>query len=119
MKFYYNGKLIRTSKTHEYKYAVIANDECLTCSATMDGAQKFINRYINERKDEIKTCENIIRAIEAGAKSFYAVYGRTTEHCKLREHHTIADTKERIEICKKAIERMTTSWKVVEIEARA
>lgn len=122
MKFYYNGQLIRTSKTHEYKYAVIStisNNKALTCSATKEGAQKFINRYINERKDEIKTCENIIRAIETGAKSFYAVYGRKTEYCKLREHYTIEDTKERIEECKKAIEGITTCWKIVELEARA
>ena len=122
MKFYYNGKKIRESKTHEYKYATIAtnrDDKVLTCSATRDGAQAFINRYICERESEIKTCENILRAIETGAKSFYAVYGRKTEYCKIREWHTVEDTRERIEECKRAIENIKTCWKIVELEARA
>lgn len=122
MKFYYNGKKVRESKTHEYKYAVIAttrDDKVLTCSATKDGAQAFINRYISERESEIKTCENIIKALETGAKSFYAVYGRKTVYCKIREDHSVDGTKERIASCKKAIESILNNWKIVELEARA
>ena len=121
MKFYYNGKKVRESKTHEYKYAAISTKtgKVLKCSATKEGAQEIINRYISERENEIKTCENILRAIETGAKSFYVVCGRKTEYCKLKEFHTIENTKERIESCKKAIENILTTWKVVELEARA
>ena len=50
MKFYYNGKLIRTSKTHEYKYAVLHGDKCLGCSATREGALKTAYALANAKK---------------------------------------------------------------------
>jgi hypothetical protein len=122
MKFYYNGKLVRTSKTHEYKYAVIAtnrDDKVLTCSTTKNGAQAFINRYISEREDDIKTSENIIKAIESGARGFYAVRGRKTDYINIRDDHSVEYSRGRIEECKRAIEFYLTYWKVVELEARA
>lgn len=122
MKFYYNGKKVRESKTHEYKYAVIAtnrNDKVLSCSATMNGAQAFINRYIAENNDGIKTSENIIKALETGAKGFYAVRGRKTDYIKIREDHSIEYSRKRIEECKRAIEFYLSNWKIVELEAKA
>jgi hypothetical protein len=45
MKFYYNGKLIRTSKTRHYKYAIGTSDTGTypTCSETMENAQKALD----------------------------------------------------------------------------
>lgn len=45
MKFYYNGKLIRTSKTRHYKYAIGTSDTgtYATCSETMENAQKALD----------------------------------------------------------------------------
>lgn len=46
MKFYYNGKLVRSSKTREYKYAVVretADGKIVVwgCSSTREGAEKM------------------------------------------------------------------------------
>lgn len=50
MKFYYNGKLVRTSKTHEYKYALLNRaDRTLACSATRKGAETAYNRAYKDK----------------------------------------------------------------------
>lgn len=36
MKFYYNGQLVRTSKTHEYKYGLLYMGKIKQCSKTKD-----------------------------------------------------------------------------------
>ena len=61
MKFYYNGKLVRTSKTHEYKYAIVKRADIesdaerikpFACSKDMKGVEsnlaylsKTLRRY--------------------------------------------------------------------------
>ena len=42
MKFYYNGKLVRTSKTMVYKYAIINtnNGKTVKCSKNMKGIEQ-------------------------------------------------------------------------------
>lgn len=49
MKFYYKGKLIRTSKTHNYTHAVVREKEngeigLWGCSSTYEGAVKALNQ---------------------------------------------------------------------------
>lgn len=48
MKFYYNGQLMRTSKTHNYTHAVIAHHDdgtisCIACSASRELAEKALH----------------------------------------------------------------------------
>ena len=47
MRYYYNGQLIRTSKTHHYTHAVIIRKEdkviCYGCSSSEKGAEKLMN----------------------------------------------------------------------------
>ena len=47
MKYYYNGKLIRTSKTHDdYKYALIDERHgCVSCSKSRTTIQTKYNQY--------------------------------------------------------------------------
>jgi hypothetical protein len=49
MKFYYNGELIRTSKTRHYKYAIGCSDTkgYATCSETWENAQKALDALKN------------------------------------------------------------------------
>ena len=59
MKFYYKGQLIRTSKTHEYKWALIrelpdGSIKALACSATQQGAGKDYNYYRKRYLDHVK-----------------------------------------------------------------
>jgi len=44
MKFYYNGQLVRTSKTRHYKYAIGSEEHGFkTCSETLDNAKKQLD----------------------------------------------------------------------------
>ena len=63
MKFYYNGKLIRTSKTRHYKYAIGTEEYGFsTCSETLGNAQKHlqqkINRHIETAKSNLNFAKN-------------------------------------------------------------
>lgn len=109
MKFYYNDKLIRTSQTHEYKFAVLHGDRCLGCSTTREGALK--NAYaLNNAKKDLAIFESVLNG----------TYVR-----KSRNHYTaeqiikraggIEAVKKQIESCKTYI----TECVVVELEARA
>ncbi len=56
MKFYYNGKLIRTSKSRHYKYAIgIEGTGFPRCSETLENAKKQLEQEVKER---IETAKN-------------------------------------------------------------
>lgn len=56
MKFYYNGQLIRTSKTRHYKYAIIHESgdklKVFACSETRENAQKRLESEIRYRTQQ-------------------------------------------------------------------
>lgn len=59
MKFYYKGHLIRTSKTHNYKYAVIDKEtfKAYRCSKDMKGIQSALHE-IRRRLDILLSVQN-------------------------------------------------------------
>ena len=123
MKFYYNEKLIRTSKTHEYKYALLSsNEKCVTCSASRDRAESELTIRINSCNDRIQNYKNIIHAIETGATYYDHTYGRETIKVKLDaknyEVHTLDGAKKYLDNEEKHLEDLKTVWKIVELEAR-
>ena len=44
MKFYYNGKKVRESKNHEYKYGLLYMGEVIKCSKTKTALMAEIER---------------------------------------------------------------------------
>ena len=71
MKFYYNGKLVRTSKNHEYKYAIIGeNGNLWSCHGTLEAAQKEFRRPISECESQIADYHKAIDALNKG-KTYY------------------------------------------------
>ncbi len=124
MKFYYNDKLIRTSKTHDYKYALISSTgKCVTCSASRERAEAELASWINRYNDKIQNYKNIIHAIETGASHYNAIEGRKTYRVKLdaknNEAHTLDGAREYLEDSTAKLEEIKKCWKVVELEARA
>lgn len=124
MKFYYNDKLIRTSKTHEYKYALISSTgKCVTCSASRERAEAELASWINRYNEKIQNYKSIIHAIEIGASHYNAIDGRKTYRVKLapegNDGHTIKGAKEYLEEAISRLEEIKKCWKVVELEARA
>lgn len=116
MKFYYNDKLIRTSKTHEYKFAAMLDGKCLKCSATREGAQAEITRSLNEQQSRIDFEKKILEAIERGETRVRAKNGPWVKLDP--EWHTPENMLERIEKHKERMAYIREHAEVVELEAR-
>lgn len=103
MKFYYNGNLVRTSKTRHYKYAVGTSDTATyaRCCETFASAQKAL--------DELK--RQIIKVAESNYK-----FAQNPENLAwLKERYGEQfDAEERY---KKAIARVQFA-EIVELEER-
>lgn len=126
MKFYYNDKLVRTSKTHEYHYAILsANGDVWSCHGTLEAAQKEFRRPISECETSIADTKKIIAALEKGktyvdlkvCKRWYRVNlkGKNSDGTSRSEISTWANDIPRLE---KRIEFLNTR-KIVELEVRA
>lgn len=121
MKFYYNGKLVRTSKNHEYTHAVIniTNDGCMGCRASKETAEAIITSEIAQYEKRIANYESAIKALESGKSGYYAKEGRRIYYNKFSSDSTVERYIERIEWCREYINKVMANWQVVELEARA
>lgn len=108
MKFYYNGNLVRTSKTHEYKFALLNTEtgKAYACSKDMKGMDRAMS--------EVSRTYNLYLSVKNGT------YRRKDRWCytaKQIEDNCI----EYYGSLDKAIEEQrqrVAKYKVVELEAR-
>ena len=121
MKFYYNGKKVRESKTHAYKYGVysVESEKLLGCSETREGAEAQITRLTAYSRDALKTYEGALKALRFGSRGFDSFYGRRSTYVIFREEHTEKYFIEQIDYHRANIARIQSTCKVVELEARA
>lgn len=119
MKFYYNGKLVRTS-THNYTHAVIntKNGNVVGCRTSEDAAQKVISSEISQYRTGIQNTMSLMRALEQGKKSYLVKVGHRSFMERITESHSIQRCQEWIESNEKQIEYIRKNWKVVELEVR-
>lgn len=68
MKFYYNNQLIRTSKTHHYKYAVLYNGKCEGCTSRYDLALNKKNEAVKKHNESIEFFKKMVEARKQGLK---------------------------------------------------
>ena len=117
MKFYYNDKLVRTSKTHEYRYGVYHTkiDKVIACSASKDGAQSFIDAKIADLNRRIENNENALKAIAKGKTHYDYKDGRKTYYEKVSSEES---HKEWLKDYKEILENVKRTHKIVELEAR-
>ena len=119
MKFYYEDKLIRTSKTHVYTYALIGqNGKAITCSATREGCEKELLRRLHNIERSITNYENALKAQAAGKKQVRWLDGRTSYYIKLCDLDNLDEFEDYIIADKEIIRIITQEWKIVELEAR-
>lgn len=117
MKFYYNGNLIRTSKTHTYTHAVLKPDgKAFACSSSLDGAKKAVQKEISGWEASKNNCRKAIKAINAGQSYYFCQHGRMTYKVSLKGE-TVADYERRMREYDSFIE-MYKSYQIVELEAR-
>lgn len=125
MKFYYEGKLVRTSKTHEYKFAAIdvskADGEkisALKCSATHEGAKSEIDRKRNNALNAITHYEQMIKAIENGYKHMWAKECGHAYKIDLTKY-SIDELRSYIDSERKYLDYIQMNFKVVQLEAKS
>lgn len=122
-KFYYNGKLIRTSANHIYTHAVIKgekNGKYLVegCRSTKEAAEQIITAKISSLNIKIKDCKNAVKALKAGESGYSYTFKNRTYFNKFTPDRTVEYYEERIEMINLNIEEVKNNWKVVELEAR-
>lgn len=119
MKFYYNGELIRTSKTHVYTHAVITTEgKCAGCRNSKEAAESIITSEIGRAEQSIKNSRNKIKAMEAGKKMYSVVEGRRRYYMPIEADDSVENTQGWIDGRLNWIEHVKNNWKVVELEAR-
>lgn len=119
MKYYYNGKLIRTSKNTAYRYAAINAEtgKILGCSSTAEGAEKNIRRMISGAEEFIGNCRNAIFAIEVAKRRWYICRdGRRAYKVTIEPGQTAEHFQSMIDKSTAWIEKIQQTCKVVEIE---
>lgn len=120
MKFYYNGKLVRTSKSHTYTHAVIdiSTGGCKGCRTSRDTAEAIITSEVAHYEKKVGNYENAIKAMESGKSGYYAKDGRHTYYTKFSADSTVEKYMEWIEWNRDYINSIKANWQVVELEAR-
>ena len=118
MKFYYDGQLIRTSKTHIYTYACIRKEEngyvCLGCSSTRAGAEKVKKDRIRELEGAIYSYTAKIEAIKAGKNGYYNIKHKWIS-LKRHDYGTLEELESWVEGDKVILERVKNEWMIVEV----
>jgi hypothetical protein len=61
MKFFYNGKQIRTSTSHVYRYAFMYGDSCVSCHETYGAAEKKKKSYVRDTQEWINNYKLALR----------------------------------------------------------
>ena len=120
MKFYYNGQLIRTSKNHEYTHAVIdiTDNGCVGCRVGKDKAEAIIRGEISQTERSIANCKAALKAIANGKDGFFGKDGRRTYYSKFSKSQTAEYYEASIERLNNYINKINSTWRVVELEAR-
>lgn len=127
MKFYYDGQIIRTSKTHHYTHACINKNkddngkhQCYGCSATRKGAEKIKQDILRRYQTQIEHNKIAMKAKEEGKKGYRNTRG---EFIKFYNEET---PQEYIEACKRYIEEgerlykaVSENWIIVEVSEEA
>lgn len=119
MKFYYNGKLLRTSKTHHYTHAIVdvSNDALVGCRSDYQAAVNELNSWINNARNDVEYYEKYIAAIKRGAKQITVKSGRRSFPVKV-DHSLLDKNIESLAASKNYLKNIMENWKVVELEER-
>ena len=121
MKFYYGGKLVRTSENHEYHFGIYRLDsgKMRSCHSTKELAEKTLQSFINEPLSWIENNDKrAIQAIKNGKKKYWVKVGNRECLEPLGNMDTIEKWEKRIEDNKKIHEFRKNNFCVVELEAR-
>lgn len=120
MKFYYNDKLIRTSKNHTYTHAVINTEtgSCVGCRTSKEACESLIRSEISRYNESIENAIDKIKSLEAGKAGHFVKDGRRKLYIKFDKNDSVEETEKWLASYKDSIEYINANYKVVELEAR-
>ena len=122
MKFYYEGKLIRSSKCHVYSHAVLdkgRNNCCVGCRADKRNAEAVISSEISGNRRAIKNLHAMIKAFNEGKKGCWIDEGRGRSWLRKFDSDDSVESFEKwIKSHENRIAYIEENWVVVELEAR-
>lgn len=116
-KFYYNGELVRTSKTHEYHFGIFNGKTIRSCHGTKENAEKELHRLQNDPLNWIENNKKAIKALESGKSYYYYKDGRHEFRHKFDSEDTVEAYQKCIE-ANKALHEKYLAYKIVELEMR-
>lgn len=117
MKYFYEGKLVRTS-THVYTHAVLDDEgKCVACRNGLEAALKAKEAEKSFFKTIIRDSNEAIKALKAGRKGYFYKMGRSQYFCKFTAENTLERYQTSIANAEAQIARIDT-YQVVELEAR-
>ena len=114
MKYYIDGKLVRTSKTRTYTHAVMFGDEVVSCCGSYLLACKELDKRINHLCAIIRDSRAAIEAIDNG-KSYYMA--RIFSDNRRPYKNPIKRSREEYEKWISESEDKKTRWHIRELEA--
>ena len=120
MKFYYNGKLVRTSKNHEYRFGVYnkARQGMASCHSTRELAEKTLQTFINEPLHWIENDKRAIQAIKDGKAKYCVKEGNREYMMPLGNRNKVEIWEQYIKDNQVTYEYRKNNYCVVELEAR-
>lgn len=116
MKYYFDGKLIRTSKTHSYRFALLNGDKVITCSAEKERCVAELNRHIRNCEDSIETAAGAIKSLNSGKKGYWWKEGRSNGFTSFNSTHSVEKFERRIKMAEEDIKYIKENYRVVELE---
>lgn len=104
MKYYYNGKLIRTSD-HIYTHAVIdtKTGKAIACRNGLDKAEAAKMDETRLTRNDIRDLNEKIKALKAGRDRYWVKCGRRGMWVRISEKSTIENCEEHIKRCEEYI----------------
>ena len=119
MKYYYNGRLVRTS-AHDYTHAVIDDEtgKVLGCRANRAGAESIKSAAINERFRGLENTTRLLKAIRAGKSCYKVTEGRRSYYERVTAEDTEESCLEYFGWLTEKIEHIRAHWQIVELEKR-
>lgn len=107
MKYYYNGKKVRTSD-NLYTHAIIKGEKVIACCSRYDLAVKRLNQEINNFNKDIASNEKFLQEAIEGKQDDCIGYFKVKNRCEL------------IDFIQNCIERQKhTKFKIVELQVNA
>lgn len=119
MKYYYNGKLVRTSE-HAYTHAVIdtKTGKAVACRNGLRNAESARQSELSLTRGDIKYYEDMIKAMKAGRSHFFCKSGRCTVKHKIADNMTIEKAERKITELKGWIDKRLGELIVVPLETK-